>query len=604
LDALESKYNLGGADMNNKLSSFTVLVVLVIAIFMGVDFGIEVVENSSGRVITVGYMKDYYKIQHGIDAAKDGDTVIVYDEPFYETIIVNKSINLIGVNAEIWGSFPGFLFYIDHAAIEILSDNNNIFGNEMLETSGGSVNIHGNNNKVQGNDMTDGVRLYNSENNTIIDNDITVLDRRDSIFLENSNWNTIKRNNVEINLNGIHLSHSNNNDIIGNEFIKGPYSQFHSPKGGIHFETSGWNRIIGNKIQDNDFGVRLESSVTNIIHHNNFINNIDQAYDDMHDNFWDDGYPSGGNYWSDYTGVDLFSGPLQNIPGGDGIGDTNYTIDADSVDNYPLMEPHSGPVADAGPAQTVVVNEIVQFYGNKSCSPDGDIVSYEWDFGDGSANGSGMSTTHIYSTTGIYNVSITVTDSKGKKDNDICTITVVSPSPPAPPKPEILLKQGMNLISIPSVQSSTVIEDVLQPIAGLYDSVIWYDKSDINDPWKHFKVGKSFGNDLIHLNETMGFWIDITQPGYTIFIYNDTRPTSNQTIELKKEWNLVGYPSLTNHNRTTGLNNLIFNSDIDAIQWFDSSAKTWHYLEKGDSFEVGRGYWIHAKTDCVWEVPL
>jgi len=45
----------------------------------------------------------------------------------------------------------------------------------------------------------------------------------------------------------------------------------------------------------------------------------------------DDGYPSGGNYWSDYNGTD---------DNGDGIGDTPYIIDADNQDKYPLMKPY------------------------------------------------------------------------------------------------------------------------------------------------------------------------------------------------------------------------------------------------------------------------
>jgi len=62
-----------------------------------------------------------------------------------------------------------------------------------------------------------------------------------------------------------------------------------------------------------------------------------------YENIWDDGYPSGGNYWSNYTGLDLFSGPYQNETGGDGIGDTPYVIDADNVDHYPLMAPYTPP---------------------------------------------------------------------------------------------------------------------------------------------------------------------------------------------------------------------------------------------------------------------
>jgi len=50
-------------------------------------------------------------------------------------------------------------------------------------------------------------------------------------------------------------------------------------------------------------------------------------------NIWDNGYPSGGNYWSDYSDVDLNS---------DGIWDHPYVIDADNIDRYPLVKPFRG----------------------------------------------------------------------------------------------------------------------------------------------------------------------------------------------------------------------------------------------------------------------
>jgi hypothetical protein len=55
--------------------------------------------------------------------------------------------------------------------------------------------------------------------------------------------------------------------------------------------------------------------------------------------FWDAGYPSGGNFWSDYNGTDSQNGSYQNQTGSDGIGDTPYVIDANNTDRYPLMAP-------------------------------------------------------------------------------------------------------------------------------------------------------------------------------------------------------------------------------------------------------------------------
>jgi hypothetical protein len=55
----------------------------------------------------------------------------------------------------------------------------------------------------------------------------------------------------------------------------------------------------------------------------------------------DDGYPSGGNYWSSYNGTDVYSGPYQNETGSDGIGDTSYIINENNRDNYPFVRPLS-----------------------------------------------------------------------------------------------------------------------------------------------------------------------------------------------------------------------------------------------------------------------
>jgi outer membrane protein assembly factor BamB len=178
--------------------------------------------------------------------------------------------------------------------------------------------------------------------------------------------------------------------------------------------------------------------------------------------------------------------------------------------------------------------------------------------------------------------------------------TLVTP----PAENYTVLKEGWNLISVPWVQSDGSLTSVLDSLSGKYNAVQRYETWDMNKKWKHYRIGKSFGNDLAELNETMGFWIYVTQPGDTNFVYNGTQPSVNQTIQLYQGWNQVGYPSLTSYNRTVGLNNLTFGTHVDAIQWFNATTKTWHFVNQDDYFVPGRGYWFHSLVEMEWEVPL
>ena len=90
-----------------------------------------------------------------------------------------------------------------------------------------------------------------------------------------------------------------------------------------------------------------------------------------------------------------------------------------------ILSAGPAPVANAGPDQTVGVGEEVTFDGSGSYAKKGTLVSYEWVFGDG-GTGSGMITTHTYSSAGTYTAALTVTDSGGKSDTDTAIITVTS----------------------------------------------------------------------------------------------------------------------------------------------------------------------------------
>ncbi|MDD1755385.1 MAG: right-handed parallel beta-helix repeat-containing protein [Methanomassiliicoccales archaeon] len=102
-------------------------------------------------------------------------------------------------------------------------------------------------------------------------------------------------------------------------------------------EYCGQFTITGNEFVENGIGIQVAEEVDDCtIFHNNFIDNTQQTLGGD-GNVWDDGYPSGGNFWSDHDNSDLFSGPGQDIPGPDGIADLPYQLaGVSALDNYPL----------------------------------------------------------------------------------------------------------------------------------------------------------------------------------------------------------------------------------------------------------------------------
>jgi outer membrane protein assembly factor BamB/chitodextrinase len=87
-------------------------------------------------------------------------------------------------------------------------------------------------------------------------------------------------------------------------------------------------------------------------------------------------------------------------------------------------EPNLPPVADVQPEfQEVDVGEMAHFNASASYDPDGNITSYEWDFGDGTF-GNGMIVSHEYNIAGPYFVILTVTDDDNDTGWDFATVEV------------------------------------------------------------------------------------------------------------------------------------------------------------------------------------
>jgi len=149
------------------------------------------------------------------------------------------------------------------------------------------------------------------------------------LLLAHTTNSIITKNSIANNQYGIHLIFSSNNVISENNVTYNTRGVF------LDYDSNN-NSITGNNMTNNEHGIGFYASSNNKFYHNHFINNTQQVNIrwDSYDNIWDDDYPSGGNYWSDYTGVD---------DDGDGIGDTPYVIDSDNTDRYPFMSSYIIP---------------------------------------------------------------------------------------------------------------------------------------------------------------------------------------------------------------------------------------------------------------------
>ncbi len=137
---------------------------------------------------------------------------------------------------------------------------------------------------------------------------------------------------------GIYVNGTTELEIRRNNILNNTYGVF-APA------TQNYNvHILENNFLYNNISIFLEDSSSFKsweCYHNNFVGGGVKCsrYEPGYHGFWDNGYPSGGNYWSGYSGVDEKSGDAQTAPGGDGIGDSPHHINYAFDDRYPLMEP-------------------------------------------------------------------------------------------------------------------------------------------------------------------------------------------------------------------------------------------------------------------------
>jgi parallel beta-helix repeat protein len=208
--------------------------------------------------------------------------------------------------------------------------NVTVQGMTLTKNGQGLLLVNTTDSKITDNNVTanriEGIALYSSSYCTVSGSNIT-NNGEEGVYLIASSNCSVSGNNITNNDDGICLdSSSGDNTLSGNNVTANHY--------GIDLYSSSGNVLSGNNITANTYdGIDLYSSSGNTFYHNNFVNNTQQVESDGSPNTWDNGYPSGGNYWSDY----LTRYPNATEIDHTGIGDTAYEIDTNNTDHYPLM---------------------------------------------------------------------------------------------------------------------------------------------------------------------------------------------------------------------------------------------------------------------------
>jgi parallel beta-helix repeat protein len=168
-----------------------------------------------------------------------------------------------------------------------------------------------------------GIFFNVSSGNQIFDCKI-INNHESGLYIYRSRANNITENIISENgCHGLYLENSTLGNIITNNFIKN-----NENCGILINDASRSNIVAGNNIEKNNFGVKITGFSDNtILHHNVFMGNIQNGFDDS-ENIWDDSI-GGGNYWDDYNGTDS---------DGDGVGDIPYNIPGGkNKDRFPLL---------------------------------------------------------------------------------------------------------------------------------------------------------------------------------------------------------------------------------------------------------------------------
>lgn len=264
--------------MKKGISLILACLVILVSVSYPNSRQIRVRSSDAYPVHNLNTGLNYTTIQSAIDANEtlDGHTIFVEQGKYYEHLIVNKSVSLIGENMNttiIDGNFTGdpiaivanhvsitnftiqegwlgTWYVFEGCAIYIAPDTSyaNITHNIITDNRGFGIIVNYTNHNVISENLIGqdfGVSMAFSDNNTISDNII----RNSSIIMYSSHNNLVFDNNIENSSSGISIANSNGNLIYNNTIFNGHF--------GIGIGFSEQNRLYNNNMTGNVYNFEL-----------------------------------------------------------------------------------------------------------------------------------------------------------------------------------------------------------------------------------------------------------------------------------------------------------------------------------------------------------
>ena len=261
---------------NKNKSCIIGMILLVLGMnIIPITTSISVIQKSTlpiieGDTIYVGGSGpgNYSSIQAAIDNASSGDTVFVFNDssPYFERIIIDKSINLKGENresTEIYGDYEGDVVNISADHVKFTGLTIKYSGNWNA-----GIIIQSNFNFIEHNILlrnSDGVRIKSSHDNIITGN-IIESDEKDIYILENSNDNIIDNNTLRGGWAGIYVRYSSDRNIYSNNTVSYCYL-------GIGILDSSDSIIVSNTVKKSKYGIGIDNANNSFIYENIIADN-------------------------------------------------------------------------------------------------------------------------------------------------------------------------------------------------------------------------------------------------------------------------------------------------------------------------------------------